>query len=705
MIKNQFVLTLQGRMRGLLIFSIAIVLLVGIFGVWTIRQFHRSNIDIQNSSVQLQKNLQQNFNASRLIGNIHSNLRLYMQSADNSVLSSIRADTETLRAAAPKDLHSELLHLQKIIDTLAIRMSSMQDNNDRILSADRTISKTMQHILQTFPSEIVLTIFPIASKGRTEHQKVYVSSIISGKASRIKESQTRIADIVTEVEEQLDIIMKPLPAAQQKIVRKLQDVFYQLDEASSTVAAIRLSTMATEEEIITTVDSLKNAIAEDSLFKNKSSFTLMQQGMAMAKQNIIFLVLTLAFLALLFTITSLIIRKHMITPLVEFVSLLRNLGRMIAGQRQSGDSDDAHMEQLTNFIKVRRDEIGEVAQAIKDMLTNMQTISFFRTTIEADESTEEIYARLARIFTQKLGFDKFVIYQKLRGQVSMEHVYCQPQEMKDEIPEFSSANNCRAKRTGAIVTSYDDPDICAIFPFQDELDHYCLPMLVGGHVIGVVQFFFSKNLNSKKLAENRARIAEAQHFIAETLPVLQSKYLAAELEEMATKDQLTGLFNRRYLESALDLLVSGVRRRGSNLGILMCDLDYFKQVNDNYGHDAGDAVLSQLAQILLNSVRDADLVIRFGGEEFIILLIDCEIGKATEIAEKVRQAIKNYKFQAMGKTIQKTMSIGVADFPTSDTQGIWEAIKFADVALYKAKDNGRDRVETFKPEMWEEASY
>ncbi len=108
MIKNQFVLTLQGRMRGLLIFSITIVLLVGIFGAWKIRQFHRSNIDIQNSSVQLQKNLQQNFNASRLIGNIHSNLRLYMQSADNGVVSSIRTDTETLSATAPKKRQMKL---------------------------------------------------------------------------------------------------------------------------------------------------------------------------------------------------------------------------------------------------------------------------------------------------------------------------------------------------------------------------------------------------------------------------------------------------------------------------------------------------------------------------------------------------------------------------------------------------------------------
>ena len=198
---------------------------------------------------------------------------------------------------------------------------------------------------------------------------------------------------------------------------------------------------------------------------------------------------------MLFTATSLVISKHMIAPLVDFVSLLRNLGHMMAGQHESGSSDAARMEQLSSFIQNRRDEIGEVAHAIKDMLINMQSISFFRKTIEADESTKEIYERLARIFIERLGLNQFVIYEKLRGHTSMEHVFSYPPELKDDLPEFAMANNCRAKRTGSIITSYDDQHICNIFPFQDCLDHYCVPMIVGGHVIGVVQFLFQMEFN------------------------------------------------------------------------------------------------------------------------------------------------------------------------------------------------------------------
>jgi diguanylate cyclase (GGDEF)-like protein len=275
-------------------------------------------------------------------------------------------------------------------------------------------------------------------------------------------------------------------------------------------------------------------------------------------------------------------------------------------------------------------------------------------------------------------------------------------ELEGELPEFAMADSCRAKRTGAMITSYDDPHICNIYPFPDCLDHYCIPMIVGGHVIGVVQFLFRKSLSEKEKKNTFARVAEAQNFIAETLPVLESKHLAAEMEEMATKDQLTGLFNRRYLETSLDQMVAGIKRRGTTMGILMCDLDFFKQVNDSFGHDAGDAVLSQLSTLLTNSVRSADLVIRFGGEEFLIFLIDCEPGQSLTIAENIRKRVEDYKFQALGQTIQKTTSIGISEFPLTENQGIWEAIKFADVALYKAKDTGRNRVEVFEQSMWKE---
>ncbi len=140
------------------------------------------------------------------------------------------------------------------------------------------------------------------------------------------------------------------------------------------------------------------------------------------------------------------------------------------------------------------------------------------------------------------------------------------------------------------------------------------------------------------------------------------------------------------------------------LGILMCDLDYFKSINDKYGHDVGDLVLKETARLLSENVRKADLVVRFGGEEFLILLVDVREGEAEKVAEKLRKIVETYEFKTPKGTLKRTISIGVSEFPV-DTSAIWEAIKFADVALYKAKEAGRNKVIRFRQEFWTEEEY
>jgi len=133
----------------------------------------------------------------------------------------------------------------------------------------------------------------------------------------------------------------------------------------------------------------------------------------------------------------------------------------------------------------------------------------------------------------------------------------------------------------------------------------------------------------------------------------------------------------------------------------MCDVDFFKKVNDEYGHDVGDEVLVGVAKILKENVPKSDVVARFGGEEFLILLVDIRKGEAERVAEKLRQKVEGTYFETKAGSLKKTISIGVSEFPV-DSKGIWQVIKFADVALYKAKQLGRNRVVRFRPEMWKE---
>ncbi|MBI4698777.1 MAG: GGDEF domain-containing protein [Nitrospirae bacterium] len=227
--------------------------------------------------------------------------------------------------------------------------------------------------------------------------------------------------------------------------------------------------------------------------------------------------------------------------------------------------------------------------------------------------------------------------------------------------------------------------------------HICFPMIVGGSAGGVVQFLF----DPKHIGPDRkdTRMFKAEQYIKESLSVIEAKRLTNTLRESALSDPLTGLYNRRFLQEYTETLVSGVLRRKKTIGLIMCDLDYFKQVNDAYGHNIGDALLKETASAIKKCVRVSDLVIRFGGEEFLVLMLDINEGETMGIAEKIRETIKETKIKVPDGSLSKTISLGISEFPL-DTDSFWQAIKFADVALYKAKDTGRNKSVRFTTDMW-----
>lgn len=165
-----------------------------------------------------------------------------------------------------------------------------------------------------------------------------------------------------------------------------------------------------------------------------------------------------------------------------------------------------------------------------------------------------------------------------------------------------------------------------------------------------------------------------------------------QLKEGYSKDFLTGLNNVRSFDTIFNKILSNVKEKNERLSILFIDIDFFKKVNDNYGHKNGDIILKQLSYILIDTCRRFDIVSRNGGEEFSILLLDCPSNHAVEIAERIRRTIENYQFTLMdNRKINITVSIGVATYPdtTSDLDILFEE---ADSALYIAKRTGRNKV-------------
>ena len=166
------------------------------------------------------------------------------------------------------------------------------------------------------------------------------------------------------------------------------------------------------------------------------------------------------------------------------------------------------------------------------------------------------------------------------------------------------------------------------------------------------------------------------------------KKVEKALEEIAITDPLTLLYNRRKFTELLSYEIERERRYKSGLFLIMCDIDHFKAINDNYGHGVGDEVLKTFSNIIKNSIRMSDSVARWGGEEFIVLVTNTEVDRAILIAEKLRKLVEDTKFKKVEKV---TASFGVAWYEGGDTQET--LIGRADKALYKAKSSGRNSVE------------
>jgi two-component system cell cycle response regulator len=163
--------------------------------------------------------------------------------------------------------------------------------------------------------------------------------------------------------------------------------------------------------------------------------------------------------------------------------------------------------------------------------------------------------------------------------------------------------------------------------------------------------------------------------------------------EMAITDALTGLFNRRYMETHLAALVEQAAARGKPIALLLLDIDYFKAINDGHGHDAGDDVLREFALRIRKAIRNIDLACRYGGEEFVIVMPETDMAVATMVAERLRRRIATEPFsiQQGTRNLDVTISIGIAAHSGADDNAP-AMLKRADIALYRAKRDGRNRV-------------
>lgn len=169
-------------------------------------------------------------------------------------------------------------------------------------------------------------------------------------------------------------------------------------------------------------------------------------------------------------------------------------------------------------------------------------------------------------------------------------------------------------------------------------------------------------------------------------------FMYSHTRHMSLTDGLTGLYNRRHFDSMVEREFLRSKRYDGDLSLAIVDIDFFKKINDKYGHLCGDYVLKEVAYMILDNFRKTDLVFRYGGEEFVVLLTETDINGSVVPLERLRKRIEEYPFKFNGEGLKLTISIGVADNLVESTQ---ELIDNADKALYEAKGGGRNRVIVF----------
>ncbi|MGD2153157.1 MAG: diguanylate cyclase [Gemmatimonadales bacterium] len=172
-----------------------------------------------------------------------------------------------------------------------------------------------------------------------------------------------------------------------------------------------------------------------------------------------------------------------------------------------------------------------------------------------------------------------------------------------------------------------------------------------------------------------------------------------QLEILAKTDELTGCLSRRYLMERLENELERAARYERLLGVVMFDIDDFKQLNDTHGHTTGDAALRSIGEVLRRSLRTADFVGRYGGDEFLLVLPETSAHGTHQLAERIRNGVSRREFDLRGGTLRLTVSGGVAGFPDSDVMALEDLIDRADVALYRAKAAGRNKVFIYSPDM------
>jgi diguanylate cyclase (GGDEF)-like protein len=402
----------------------------------------------------------------------------------------------------------------------------------------------------------------------------------------------------------------------------------------------------------------------------------------------------------------------------ELGDLAAHFGSMAADLKDHQDKLLSYGRQLESIISERTAELAQEKDkleisvtlrtaelnAANEVLTNQaaelskrnQEITLFSKMndfLQTSTTEAEAYSVISETVAQLFPEDSGAVYV-LNASRDMLEAAAVWGPLPPASQNFAPAD-CWAHRRGQVHLALGHEQWC---PHVNDERHLCvcLPLLAQGATLGILHLTDGLVKDDKADEARMAEKCKLAKILADNIGLgIANLKLRESMRNLSIRDQLTGLFNRRYMEEALAQEQHRTKRNDARLAVIMIDIDHFKQFNDNFGHDGGDAILRELGAFFRTHVRGSDIACRYGGEEFALILSPSTAEGARQRAEKIREGARllsvNHANRDLGAI---TLSLGVAIFP-DHASGAAALLKAADVALYLAKSNGRDRVVMF----------
>ena len=361
-------------------------------------------------------------------------------------------------------------------------------------------------------------------------------------------------------------------------------------------------------------------------------------------------------------------------------------------------AEDALKQAKAELEEKVRERTGQLEEANRQLVSwtdeleqrnnEFSLLLQFGDLLQSCRSIEEIYAIIKRSALQLFPTDSGVLYLYNDSRTQL---YSSVMWGSEPQPESMGPDDCWALRLGQ-ANLFSDPEKslpCGHIS-NKERPCICVPVAAQGETLGTFHIAVGRGFEDRQYLDARQRVAvsAAEHIGLS----LQNLRLRESLREMSLRDPLTGLYNRRHMDAAFDREISKAKRKECPISVILLDIDHFKKVNDEYGHEAGDAVLKGLGTLLTKSVRTSDIACRYGGEEFLLILPEADMNVAYKRAEGIRLAFGKMQVQVGGRVLQNfKISAGISTFPYCG-ENAETVIASADSALYKAKESGRDRV-------------